>query len=74
MFLAKHKTLGKRFLKYSNTETSISVSTPTSTCSNIPKPLRACELSMHEWRKMMERKGNTVHVFPPNIKPSGIKS
>ena len=33
-----------------------------------------CELSLHEWRKMTERKGNTVHVFPPNIKPSGTKS
>ncbi len=35
---------------------------------------RVCELSMQEWRKEMERKGKGVHVFPPNIKPSGTKS
>ena len=35
---------------------------------------RICALSLQEWRKMMERKGTKVHVFPQNIKPSGIKN
>ena len=35
---------------------------------------RVCELSLHEWRKMLAREGKIVHVFPPNIKPSGTKS
>ena len=35
---------------------------------------RICEISLHEWRKMMERKGKAVHVFPPHIKPTGTKS
>lgn len=33
-----------------------------------------CAESLKEWREMMERKGNIIQVFPPNIKPSGVKS
>ena len=35
---------------------------------------RICALSLKEWREMMERKGNKVQVFPPNVKPSGTKN
>ncbi|MBO4922589.1 MAG: hypothetical protein J5382_00525 [Bacteroidales bacterium] len=35
---------------------------------------RICALTLEEWRKMLERKGTKVQVFPPNIKPSGTKS
>ena len=35
---------------------------------------KICALSLKEWRKMLERKGKKVHVFPPGVKPSGTKS
>lgn len=35
---------------------------------------KICALSFKEWRKMMERKGKKVPVFPPGVKPSGTKS
>ena len=35
---------------------------------------KMCEQSIHEAREEYRRKGGEIHVFPPNVKPSGKKS